>query len=581
VTGLQPRRTWKNLSRLRKTALTGCAAGFAVMALQLADPGHAGTGLREIWFDIILASATKTPPAPEVAVIDIDRESLARFGPWPWPRPRMAELIAAAASPGPRVIAADIVFSDRNDRDPQALAETARLASAMEKAPFVLGMALDTAPSPQMPKPPPVFLVSGGPMAGVKAPVVSSGLAAPALPLAEAGRGSGILSLLNETGSPVRDVPLLAIASGKLWTSLALEAVRIGEGEGPVYVETSPDMIVTGTRRLAVPDNSRMRLFPGTPEQWRARTVSAAAVMDGQVPSDILAGKFLFIGSSAPEAGGLRPTFRDPFAPSVQIHADAAAQILAGRQPVRLRHATLLEALAAAGLTVAASAIAALLTPASGIMAALLLMGGVLLGSLALLSGADILADAAWPALAVAAAFLTASLARLAAERLTRQAVERRFAMHLAPEIVARIAADPGALRLKGERRTVTVLFTDIEGFTAMTETADPEALVALLDGYVDLACACIRRHGGMVDKVVGDAVHAFFNAPVDLAAHADKALECAVELISLTDTFRTGALAGPLGLGCTRIGIETGAVIVGDIGGASKLDYTAGPWAV
>ena len=153
---------------------------------------------------------------------------------------------------------------------------------------------------------------------------------------------------------------------------------------------------------------------------------------------------------------------------------------------------------------------------------------------------------------------------------------ERRFALHLPPEVVRRIVANPREIKLAGESRVVTALFTDIEGFTALTERAGPEAVVALLDRYVDTVAEIIVSHGGMVDKIVGDAVHAFFNAPLDLPDHAEKAVTCAVAIIKATEELRLDPEIAPMGLGRTRIGIETGPAILGDVGRGAKRDYTA-----
>ena len=150
------------------------------------------------------------------------------------------------------------------------------------------------------------------------------------------------------------------------------------------------------------------------------------------------------------------------------------------------------------------------------------------------------------------------------------------FEQHLAPEVVRRIAAEPGRLRLQGELREITSMFTDIEGFTAMTERADPADLIALLDTYFDVVTNVITGHGGMVDKIVGDAVHAIFNAPFEVPEHPTRAVDCALALLAASDTVRRLPLGQRLGVGRTRVGIETGPAIVGDVGGARKLDYTA-----
>ncbi|MEQ1956815.1 adenylate/guanylate cyclase domain-containing protein [Mesorhizobium sp. CN2-181] len=131
-------------------------------------------------------------------------------------------------------------------------------------------------------------------------------------------------------------------------------------------------------------------------------------------------------------------------------------------------------------------------------------------------------------------------------------------------------------VRLEGEAREITALFTDIEDFTAMTERSEARKLVALLDDYLDEVTRTVLAHGGMVEKIVGDGVHAIFNAPLDLPEHPRHAFECAIAILAISEDVRSRPLARELGLGRTRIGIETGPVIVGDVGGGRKLDYTA-----
>jgi adenylate cyclase len=154
--------------------------------------------------------------------------------------------------------------------------------------------------------------------------------------------------------------------------------------------------------------------------------------------------------------------------------------------------------------------------------------------------------------------------------------VRRRFEQRLAPAVVQRIVERPGLIKLGAERREVTALFTDVEGFTAMTHRADPRELIAALDIYFESISRLIVDHGGMVDKIVGDAVHAIFNAPLDLDDHPRRAVECAVAIRAWAESYRRLPAPAALGFGRTRIGIETGQAIVGDVGLQSKLDYTA-----
>jgi adenylate cyclase len=177
------------------------------------------------------------------------------------------------------------------------------------------------------------------------------------------------------------------------------------------------------------------------------------------------------------------------------------------------------------------------------------------------------------------AAVLVLAVTAGAVYSLTRRReafVRRRLEQHLAPAVVRSIVERPDLGKLDGERREVTALFTDIEGFTATTHRVSPEELVATLDQYFEGVSEIVITHGGMIDKIVGDGVHALFNAPFDLEDHPQRAVECAIAIQAWSDGFRSRAPAATIELGRTRIGIETGPVVVGDVGIRSKLDYTA-----
>jgi adenylate cyclase len=142
--------------------------------------------------------------------------------------------------------------------------------------------------------------------------------------------------------------------------------------------------------------------------------------------------------------------------------------------------------------------------------------------------------------------------------------------------MVRRIVENPHEIRFAGETRVITALITDIEGSTALTERIGPEATISLLDRYIDTVAGIIVAHGGMVDKIVGDGVHAFFNAPLDLTGHAEKAVAAACAIIEATEKLRREPDLVAAQLGRTRIGIETGLAVLGDVGRGSRRDYTA-----
>jgi adenylate cyclase len=154
--------------------------------------------------------------------------------------------------------------------------------------------------------------------------------------------------------------------------------------------------------------------------------------------------------------------------------------------------------------------------------------------------------------------------------------ISQRFAQYLAPEVVNEIIARPERLKRSGETREVTALFTDVDGFTAMTNRVAPATLIALLDRYFDGLCRISLAHGGMIDAIAGDALHVFFNVPLERDDHVDAALDCALAIQRFAESFRLATDAQAAGFGRTRIGVESGPAIVGDVGGSRRLNYTA-----
>lgn len=189
---------------------------------------------------------------------------------------------------------------------------------------------------------------------------------------------------------------------------------------------------------------------------------------------------------------------------------------------------------------------------------------------------ADRLVDPLTPSIAAALVFAVTAGTAYSLTRRREALVRHRLEQHLAPAVVRRIVEQPDLVKLTGERREVTVLFTDIEGFTATMHRAGAEELVTTLDQYFEGVAGIVIKHGGMIDKIVGDGVHALFNVPLDLEDHPQRAVECAIAIQAWSERFRRRAPVATIGLGLTRIGIETGPAIVRDIGIRSKLDYTA-----
>ncbi|MFC3229863.1 CHASE2 domain-containing protein [Marinibaculum pumilum] len=590
------------------TLLAGLLALAAFVVLRVALPPPF-TALREAAFDLLQLQAPRQERPVPVTVVDIDDTSLERVGQWPWPRDTLARLIAQLDGMGAAAIVLDILLSEPDRASPARLvADWQRrglldlslapdampdfdrdLAATMAAARVVTGFGLTPRPSSRAPAIKAGFAVIGpDPIGGLFAfPGAVTNL--PVLEAAATGNGS--FSLVGGDGGIVRRIPLLSAFRGELVPSLALEALRVAQRQETIAVRTAPPAsapFVDGPGMLLrvggieIPVNSAGEYWLHFRPAGSGRMLPAWQVLDGQVldgQADIAArvrGHIVLIGTSAVGLSDLRTTPVNPFEPGVNLHAQALEQILTGAHLVRPPWAPAGElALGLAGAAIVLLC-AAWLRPAVALGLFLALAAALGLGAFGLFTGARLLLDPVTPALAMATAFAAASLTRTALVEGDRRRLRHAFAHYLAPEMVRAIADRPDRLRLGGESRSMTFLFTDLEGFTRYTEQADPAELVEVMNAYLSEVCGIVMRHGGTIDKIVGDAVHAMFNAPLDQPDHADRAVACAIEIGAATDRFAAAQADRGRSIGITRIGVNTGPAVVGNFGGAGRFDYTA-----
>lgn len=526
-----------------------------------------------------------------IVVVDIDQATIQEVGAWPWPRERLANLVDRLASTKPAAVAFDMLLADADPRSP--LAEIGRrgigleaatlenlkravpdgdalLADALARVPSVLGLVLgsghpDHVPAAQV-------LIRGS---GALLPLwQGEGVVGPHHSLLPAVSGLGVIAMPGDGDGVIRRLPLFVAANNRPYPGLALETLRVGQEASAFFVEGPPAAMIVGALRLRLPENTLLRLIPGRFDDAGIRHISAREFLAGT--RSIEQGTLVLIGGSAPELGGLRTAQDDTLVPAVTIQARGLAQLLSGVVPMALPNAEAISAGLVVLMTALAIAAALTLGPIYGLGA----LAGGLLCLFSVSSWAFISANWLWvpllPAITSIMAFSGSSVILFVEVRRREARIRHRFEQHLAPQVVSMIVADPSLLKLKGEKREITALFTDVEDFTAMTERADPETLVQVLDTYFEGLAEILVRHGSMIDKIVGDALHAFFNAPVDLMDHPAKALACAIEMANWSAKFCKSPAAAAIGFGRTRIGIETGPAIVGDVGIRSKLDYTA-----
>jgi adenylate cyclase len=557
--------------------------------------------LRNALFDQYQRWQPRQYIAAPVRIIDIDDESLKRFGQWPWPRTRIAELTARLQDAQAAVIAFDIVFAEPDRTSPKAMLEVWHapapmreqisrladhdevLADVFARGKVVLGLALDQQARADAQPLPAGLQASRYVTVGEFPRAYTHGFtgAVTALPALQAvAEGNGALNFVPDTDGVVRRVPLVLRVGSTLVPTLAAEALRVAQGAKNYIIHSGASLSAglddVRVGQLTVPTTPFGEVWVHFTKPVAERYLPAWKVLDGGVPPEQLRGRIVLVGVSAQGLTDLRFSPMGAALPGVEIHAQLIEQALTGGGLTRPAWASVTEALAmvAGGVGVSLVALNCAAALSFGVL-------GVLLAALWAVgwwafSASGLLLDPVLPSLVVLACFVFASIVHhLGIER--RQAwVKQAFASYVSPNLVAHLMANPQALELSGKRQECSFVFTDLAGFTSLMEQMDPAKAVTLLNVYLEQMIAIAFAHDGTLDRIVGDAVAIMFSAPVTQLDHPQRALACALEMQRFAAQHLNGLAQRDIAFCHTRIGVHTGEVIVGNFGGPSHFDYRA-----
>ena len=576
-------------------------------------------GLSNICTDLRFRLRGPRSPAAKVAIVAIDSEAIARYGRWPWHREVMAALIDGIGNAGAKSIGLDVVFAEADPRASeglrQALAERglSELADAHETDPMlagavakhatkvVLGWQTDSPCRPltdglqQCPVddarygqtvPPSHGLFALAKPKGAKLlPALSPLLAAVTVTanlalVAEQARFAGYFNAFLDPDGVVRTAYVVMAVAGKLHPSLALAMAQVQWG-GKAQAQLAADGHLLALRKpdgtaLPVDASGLLRIgFYGAGRTFSYVSASAVLAADPTVLKQ-LRDVHVLVGLTALGAHDMRSFPFDANVPGVEGHATILANLLADQAFVARDAAAdawlliLLVLVVGAGLVIALHRLQAL--------------GGLVVAGCALcaVAAADMLvfSNGIWFDTGAVYTGLGSTIAALLAmryfeEQKSRTFIKSAFSRYVSPAVVDNMLAHPDQLTLGGEKKAMTVLFSDIRSFTTVSERLDPRELVAFLNHYLGRMTDIVFDHRGTLDKYIGDAVMAFWGAPLPHADHPRDALQAAVAMIAAVDSLRPGIKARwdiDLQIG---IGVATGIVSVGNMGSERNLAYT------
>ena len=521
--------------------------------------------------------ATAFVPDKDIVVVDIDDRSLAELaqdiGRFPWPRAVYGELIEEFVRQGVNAVALDVELYEpditRPDSD-QALNEAIagtnntffpiRLLGRIARDE---GVALGRALPGSAPNAPSIATLLKLGTRGTPDPATRVTMELPFVLDTSAWGRTGLIDFLPDDDGVGRRYWLRREFGG--------------------YVIPSLPLRVATTLGWRVPDGDALTLAWSTGRDPRAPHDHVAFVdlyrdfqnSKRERPKDEFKGKIVVIGSTATHLQDFRTTPIDGLYPGVEILSTALDNLKQGRQYVRAPAwlAYLIVLVLFLPLFVVLKQRANLITIFFLLILATLTLGG---GAYAALATTSLLAPVGTPLVFMWLFFLLAALRAYLKEQRAKEQREMVLSRFLDRRLVKQLVAEGVKLEdFKSESRTITVLFSDIRGFTSLSETRPPEEIVAMLNRYLSVQAETVFRHGGTLDKFIGDAIMAFWNAPTDDPQHAEHAVGCALDMIETLARFNAENTSGGIVLDI-GVGLHSGPAVVGFVGSQRKLEYTA-----
>ena len=544
---------------------------------------------------------------PRVVIVDIDEKSLAEEGQWPWPRDRLATLLDRLFDQyHVGVVGFDVVFAEpdhssglavlqhlatgdlKADRDFQALMPSLqeildydqRFAAALRDRPVVLGYYFgdQARTSGQLPVP----ALSDAVLKGRNLDtMVAVGYGANLPVLQAAARGAGHFTPHPDVDGINRRVPLLIEYKGHYYDSLALAMVRVimDEGQGkpdviPKFTQTGLEWLQVGALHIPV-DGHGQALIPYRGNRGSFPYVSASDVLHGRVAPQVLARAAVLIGTTTPGLMDLRATPVGEIYPGVEIHANLLAGIFSNtikEAPTYAMGADVLQTAVLGGIAVL---LLPLLTALTATIATVVLLLIAVSWHLALWHWGNLALPLVPVFVLITLIYTLEMLLGYFLESRRKNKITHLFGQYIPRERVDEMARNPNLLSMEGRRCEMTVLFSDVRNFTTISEGLDPQSLSQLMNAYLTPMTKIIYDGKGTVDKYIGDAIMAFWGAPLEDEQHARRAVQAALAMQRQAEkTTEEFAVRGwpAIHIG---VGINTGVMRVGDMGSEFRKAYT------
>ncbi|MCU0842196.1 MAG: adenylate/guanylate cyclase domain-containing protein [Thiobacillaceae bacterium] len=540
-----------------------------------------------------------------IAIVDIDEKSLREVGRWPWPRERTAALAAALYEQyGVAAIGFDVVFSEPDQSSGLPVLERlargelagetgfrdmlqrirprldydAVLAGSLAGGQTVLGYYFGFAGDQERVGrlPAPVMSCASLKAQGV-GPMRAAGYHANLPPLQARAASAGFFNAHPDFDGVMRGMPMLIELGGECYGSLALMTTQAAMGSERIVLRPAdglrPPALDMDGLRVPLDERGQARVPYRAPGAYQY--ISAADVLRGAAPAAQLEGRVVLIGSTAPGIMDLRVTPTDKAFPGVEIHASLISGILDGTLPWEPVGVQRYEAMLVLGLGLLLAAALPYLAPLWAALLTLVLSVLLVAGDLYTWSALHMQVPLATSLLTVIGLFVLNMTYGFFVEARSKAQITSLFGQYVPPELVDEMAKDPGRYSLRGESRVMTVLFSDIRDFTSISEGLEASQLADMLNAYLSHMTRLVQERRGTIDKYIGDAIMAFWGAPMSDDRHASDgvltALAMQASLAELNPVLeQRGWPAVRIG-----VGVNTGRMSVGNMGSRFRMSYT------
>ncbi len=522
-------------------------------------------------------------PTGSVVIAAIDERSIARFGRWPWSRNLEAQLLEALGRYKVSVVGFDMVFSE-----PESPVSDLGFAGSMARHnPVYIGYffssnltsrdtGLTIYRTASLDPPPRSYNLVRKLGRDIQEPLRATAYLPPIPELNRASAGTAYLNIDEDVDGNVRSYPTVIRFNGLYCVPLFLALADAYMGDPPLSFTLAQDGVVevlAGTRSIPVDEMGNTTLHyrgpAGTMPQY-----SVADIVARRVPPHALEGKMILVGVTAP---GLSDRFATPAGsdfPGVEIQATAVDSVLAGdliRHPSKAKQEEMVASLAlGAAITLSGAFSPAIVS----LVLMLVLAASYLWYSLLRLAHDSTLVGFVLPWATLVITYLAVVSYRYLSEGSEKRYLRSVFELYLNRDVIASIVNNPAGLKLGGQRQHLSILFADIVDFTSRAEAAEPEMLVAMLNTYMTAMTNVILGNRGVVDKLMGDGIMAFWGAPLRSVNPARQAVDCALKMLGQLRAL--GSRDGRFSEIQIGIGIATGEAIVGNMGGENRFDYSA-----